>query len=155
MTYISTAIFGLLSLGWANLVYRYLFEFLYFSFEVKPKVEYCREFIHGSFCNIVAYLSLWVMELPLAIFSFITFSFFLVLIKKYFSKAKINVFYIIGTYIIAYFVFILLGPYGKGNIWFYFFTTLFHGAIFLVSAWAVYHLTNRTITPPQASAGRS
>ena len=146
MTYICSAIFGVLSLGWVHLAYLYFFNVLYFSFEVSPKVQYCREFIHGEFCNSLVYLSLWLMELPLAIFSFVTFSLFLVLVRKYLPKLKVNFLIVVSIYVITYFAYLFLGPYREGTTWFSCFTALFHGVVFFISGLVVHHLTRRSST---------
>jgi hypothetical protein len=143
MNYLSSIAAGVLAVGWVQLIYFYLFNWLYFSFDVSSKVEYCRGFIQGNFCNSVVYVSLWLMEFPLALFSFLTWSLFLVLLKRYVEKFQFNIFIVTTSYVIASFICFLIGANDGSAYWFALFTTLWQGAAFLLSAKLIHKLTNR------------
>lgn len=146
MKYIPSVLFGLLAFGWVQLSYLLLSESLYFSFEVRPNVEYCREFIQGDFCNGVAYVSLWLMELPLLMGSFLLFSLFLVVLKKYVERLRLNIFVLVASYVSTNFIFFLLGSHESKILMFAFSTALFHGVFFLISAKLLHLLARRTKT---------
>ncbi len=139
-------------MGWLNLVYIYLYQYLYLSFAVRPKVDYCRGFIDGDTCNIVAYVSLWVMELPVAIFSFFTFSALLYMALRCSAKISFIAPLVVAGYMVLYFTYIMAGPFGEGNLLFALSTCLFHGAIFLACLWLAKHLTNYSSRRQQTGA---
>ena len=142
MNYILSSGIGVLALGWLHLSYLYLFDYLYVFLSVKPKIEYCRELIQSDLCSFIAYASLWAMELPLLLFSFITFSGALILVKYFFTKIYINNIAVILCYIISYLALTISGPYGSGNVTFILFTALYHGLLFSLCMLAVKHLTS-------------
>ncbi|WP_339067330.1 hypothetical protein [Teredinibacter turnerae] len=61
---------GLLGVGWLSLMYEYFFDYLYISIALAPKVAYCKALIETDLCHFVAYVGLWISEIPLLVVSF-------------------------------------------------------------------------------------
>ena len=139
--YSLSVILGFVSFGWFNVTYKLLFELLYVSIYLKPKVEACRSLVDTDICKVVAYIGLWLSELPLTLVSSITFCVVVYALNKYYVKKYLNWALVIGAYSLSYLAYILMGPYGKGNYIFTVFTVLYHALIFGASYKLVFHLT--------------
>ena len=103
-------VIGALSMSWLHPVYLYLFDHLYLSIALGPKVQYCRSIVDTDFCKLVAYIGLWVCELPLLIFAFITYYYLAVfIIRKY--KLMLPSWY--GVWLGYFLVFITLSIFSE------------------------------------------
>ncbi len=142
MKYMTSVAFGVLSFGWLNLVYLYFYEHLHLSFEIGPKVLYCKKLIGNDVCNLVAYGSLWLTELPVAVLGFATFSALLYLVKKFSAKVSFIAQMTVVSYMVSFLFYIMLGPFSNGSLVLVLGTCLFHGAIFSVCLWFPGHLAH-------------
>lgn len=146
MKQVTSIVAGIFSLGIYWLVFNFLFDYLYFSFEVKPKVVFCRTFIEGDTCNLVAYISLSIMELPLVALTFFLSALIVSLVVK--KGLILNSYLIAAGYMLSYICMVLLGPYGEG-LWLYTAGLAFYqGVLFLGILWLVNHLTKRSTRIP-------
>jgi hypothetical protein len=107
---------GILSFGWLNLVYEYLFDYLYIFISFAEKVQYCKSILNTDLCHGVAYVGLWVSELPLLFFSFTLFFVVATLLAKRFSINSFEWFFVVLGYFLSY---VLLSAYSEYGITFY------------------------------------
>jgi hypothetical protein len=146
---IVSVVVGIIGLAWVYAAFLILVNYLFiFSLQIKPKVEFCREFIHGDSCNLVAYISLWLMELPILLVGLITFSVILKLVSLYVLRFKFSYLFVVSGFVISDFLYAIFGEYGEGNFLFILGTSLFRGLIFIISIWLAKHLTRRSSTAP-------
>ena len=82
MERIISIVSGVVIFGWLQFVYRYLFDLLYWSFATKSKIEACRAIVDTGMCKLIGYVSLWLMEVPLIIFTMVTSIIVLFIIYK-------------------------------------------------------------------------
>ena len=134
--------FGVLSLGVYYLVFNFLFGFLYFSFDVKPQLDYCRTFIEGDSCNLLVYPFLLLMELPLVVIAFAIAAILMCCAPKHIS---FNNYLVVLGYMFSYACMVLLSPYGQ-DTWLYIISvSVYQGLVFLGILWIVQHLTSKGI----------
>ena len=141
MKYLSSLTFGLAALVWLHLSYLLLFDTLYWSFAVAPKVSFCRQYLEGEACNLVAYISLWLMELPLLSVSFLCLSLLVFVPFNLYEKLRIKSYLVVFSYVAGVFLYVLFGPYA-GNHLFTLFSSLYQASILLLCIFLVRHLTS-------------
>ncbi len=143
MKNVLSIIAGILTLGVYYLVFKYLFDSLYFSFDVRPVLNYCRNIIDGNACSGVAYVSLWVMESPLVVLAFFISALAVGLSQR--LHYELNIYIVAIAYAVAYWGLVVFSPYGPGSLVYITCVSIYQALLFLILLLVARHLTKPSI----------
>jgi hypothetical protein len=108
---LTSSLFGLLSFGWLHLVYAFLFDYLYWTIELRPKVEFCKSIFKSDACNGIAYTGLWLSELPVLVVGFASFFVVVNFALKHFTPIILFWKFVFGGYLLGYLTLIIFSEY--------------------------------------------
>lgn len=152
--YAISAFFGVLSVGWLLVVYATSQDYLYIWLPVREGVDYCAQFFdRQGACRGVAYLSLWLMESPILLLTFLSAGLVAYALSKVPGMVAVSKPAVVAGYLSCYLVWVNLGGYGSAiSTWYNVGVSLYHGGLFLGCLWVASHLTKSLSRPPTAPA---
>lgn len=147
----SNVILGVLSLAWYTISFPVLFDYIFINISLEPVIGPCRESFGADSCRPLARLFLWLMELPINVVAFGSFSLALVVLEKHVKKIKLSYLWLILGVVSAYIALILWSQFGRLHFSYHLVSVLTYSIFVMVGVWAFRHLTSQSMAP---SAGQ-
>ena len=143
MNRIASACIGVAGAAWYSYLYYYFFKVFFINVSLEPVIAPCRENLSLPVCRGATIVLLWLMDLPVGVMLFLTFSILLSFAATLFPRLQVLVGYVVLGYVISYLL-VLVVMYPELTVsWYTVATVVTHSVIIAGSFWLAGHLTRR------------
>ena len=141
-----SAILGVLGTIWFAYIYPYLFEYLFIDMELDSIIVPCKESYSLETCTLLVRLCLWLMELPVLLTIFGSYTLALVYWSSKSTRLNISVPFVLFGYVVSYILAIVFfyRDYPVSDYSYYIVPIITHSVLIILGAYLWRHLTRRS-----------